>query len=436
MQRISTNLRRVVCCALACIAPLSARAQFTTIINVPPNIPNSQTIDSNTQVNMTSGSIGPVFNAGNPNGSSTNVEVNVFGGTVGAGFNAYNGSTVNLYGGTINDTIDAYSGSTFQISGGRMGDVFRGFPGSHVVISGGEFRLNGTLIEGLETVPSILPFDLPEGSVLSGTLADGTPFAFSSNDTISSFTGGDTFPSGSLELRAVALPATGPSTITLNSANALSGIRDGQTLIMQANGRIGRHFSAGWGSSVMMTGGFIDQNFEAVGASIVASGGTIGFRFDAYTGTSVMLSGNVSAQDMEAHAGSFVHFIDGVFGGYTTGITAFDGSMIHISGGQFGVLGTYDGSSVKVFGGEFRLDGVEVAFSGQVGSELPVNVPENSVLTGVFADGRTFAFSSKNSNTIANGTVTLVRADVPPIGPSTFHLPNAPPLRDCGRGKH
>ena len=61
-----------------------------------------------------------------------------------------------------------------------MGDVFGAFDGSHVTISGGEFRLDGVLVEGLETVGATLVFDIPDGALLSGVLADGTPFAFSS----------------------------------------------------------------------------------------------------------------------------------------------------------------------------------------------------------------------------------------------------------------
>jgi hypothetical protein len=50
---------------LACVGPNVARAQFTTIINVPPNIGNDQSIGSDTQLNVSAGgSIGYSFDAG------------------------------------------------------------------------------------------------------------------------------------------------------------------------------------------------------------------------------------------------------------------------------------------------------------------------------------------------------------------------------------
>ena len=118
--------------------------QFTTVINSPPSIiGESQSIGSDTQLNVfEGGSVGSRFSAGALDVVSNNVEVNVFGGSV--------------------------------------GDFFYAYPDSQVTISGGEFRLDGVLVEGLETVGATLVFDIPDGALLSGVLADGTPFAFSS----------------------------------------------------------------------------------------------------------------------------------------------------------------------------------------------------------------------------------------------------------------
>src|SRR6476620_7507854 len=106
LGRSHTNATRFIwrlltAASLACYAPEMARADFTTIINVPPNISNNQSIGSNTQLNVTAGgSVGRFFRSGNPNGTSTNIEVNVLGGFVADNFDAYAGSTVNLFGGS------------------------------------------------------------------------------------------------------------------------------------------------------------------------------------------------------------------------------------------------------------------------------------------------------------------------------------------------
>ncbi len=114
-----------------------ARADFTTIINVPPDIGNNQSIGSNTQLNITGGSIGSNFDAGASNGTSVNVEVNISGGTVGTTFEAYAGSVVNVSGGVVNSSFDAKNGSLVNISGGLIGAGFDALSGSVVNFSGG-----------------------------------------------------------------------------------------------------------------------------------------------------------------------------------------------------------------------------------------------------------------------------------------------------------
>ena len=77
------------------------------------------------------------------------------------------------------------------------GDSFNANSGSTVTISGGEFRLDGLLIDGLGTVGNAVAVNIRVGAQLSGTMADGIPFAFESGD-------GDRFAPGSLTLQAAA----------------------------------------------------------------------------------------------------------------------------------------------------------------------------------------------------------------------------------------
>ena len=235
--------------------PLPARAQFSTVINVPPDTA-PESIDSDTQLNLSDlGSLPSNFDAGVWDDSSTNVEVNILGGHAGGGLEAFDGSTVNISGGGVG-SFRAYSGSTVNISGGWVGRVFvetgatvnisgggvgegtqansgstvnisgglidsdfvansgstvhitggtvienfHANSGSDVNLYGGEFRLDGVPIAGLDTPGDTLAFNLLDGSLLSGTWADGTVFAFTSQVS-------DRFDDGTLTLRAVSLPA-------------------------------------------------------------------------------------------------------------------------------------------------------------------------------------------------------------------------------------
>ena len=64
------------------------------------------------------------------------------------------------------------------------GDSFNANSGSTVTISGGEFRLDGLLIDGLGTVGNAVAVNIRVGALLSGTMADGIPFAFESGTCI------------------------------------------------------------------------------------------------------------------------------------------------------------------------------------------------------------------------------------------------------------
>ena len=84
--------------------------------------------------------------------------------------------------------------------------------------------------------PSGPPPQLPANKLLTGTLADGTPFAFTSSE-------GDHLSSVKL-LRSNDL-ATGPPTIIVSTAAAPLGVRAGQTLTLQSGGTLPDNFNAG-----------------------------------------------------------------------------------------------------------------------------------------------------------------------------------------------
>src|SRR5687767_7340826 len=93
-----------------------SRAQFSTVISVPPDVPPFA-ISSNTQLNVYDGGTIPSgFAVGAFNGSITNVEVNVFGGRLQEHFNALAGSTINIAGGKVESFFTARSGSRVNVT--------------------------------------------------------------------------------------------------------------------------------------------------------------------------------------------------------------------------------------------------------------------------------------------------------------------------------
>jgi len=451
-----------------------AYSQFTTTLNIPsdPGIGNFQTIGSDTQVNLfDGGTIGFTVDAGVAGGTSTNIEVNVAGGFVAGHFNANSGSTVNISGGTVHVLFDAFDGSTVNISGGSVGsfftayagsmvdisggsvgssfDAFSGsavhisggsiasffeaFGGSEVTISGSDFRLDGVLISGLNVVGNTMAFDPPLGTVLSGTLADGTPFAFSSLDF-------DRIDEGTLTLAAVALPDIGSPVIMVPSEPVPLGIGIGQALVVNNGGSISDNFNAGWGSTVIINGGQVGKNFEAVGSEVTISGGSVDGLFDAFSGSVVTITGGSVGGSFQASDGSTVNIsggsVEGFFranngstvtisgGQVGRGFDAFSGSTVTISGGMIGDdFDAFSGSLVNLIGTEFVVDGINITASLLPFTPTMVNV-RDITLSGLLSDGSPFSFDLNSGNVFDQdffGTgATLVVTLVPE--PSTLMI--------------
>ena len=118
MQSSFRRIARIIVAIIMGAACESAHAQFSTILNIPPdpNIGDFAAIGSNTQLNLNDGgTIGLGFGAGSFQGTSHNVEVNINGGVV-RGFGAWAGSVINVAGGVIVN-FEANSGSRSSISG-------------------------------------------------------------------------------------------------------------------------------------------------------------------------------------------------------------------------------------------------------------------------------------------------------------------------------
>jgi hypothetical protein len=380
-----------------------------------------------------------------------NSQVTIAGGSVGDFSSSLGGSQITISGGSVGNFFEAFAGSRVAISGGTLGDRFRADDESRITVSGGEFRLDGALVEGLESIGSTRPLNLPRDGVLSGVLADGTPFAFSYDD-------GDSLPIGTLTLQKSALPSIGPAQIVASKDTVPLGIREGQALLVDASGVVGDNFNAGRGSSVSIEeGGRVGDNFEAIEAEVTVAGGAVGGAFHAFNGSQVTISGGVLGDGYGIYgvraSGSRVIMTGGevrhslsalggsdvnVAGGSVAGrFTAYDGSQVNLSGGLVGgafeafggsqvtlaggtlanVFRAIEGSRVTISGGEFYLNGDRIEGLGSDGATMRFDVPAGAVLSGVFADGTPFAFSSNDLDSLTAGTLTLHSSPLPPIGP-------------------
>jgi hypothetical protein len=286
--------------------------------------------------------------------------VNIFDGVVGDDLAAEIGSRVHISGGTVGNRLTARSGSSVVLSGGSFGDFVEASPGSALTIRGGEFRINGVPV----SVQGPGAVNIPTSGVLSGVLADGTPFAFSSSRRE------DTIASGALRLLMAGLPSVGPALINAPVDEVPMGIRDGQTLVIGSGGSVDQDFNAGWGSALRIhAGGTVGSNLEVVGGTVDILGGSVGGGLDAFVGTTInVVRGTVGE----------------VF-------TAHNGSTVNISGGTIGSnFRALAGSKVNLTGREFLLDGTPIAelFVGQ-----PIVLTERmGTLSGRLADGSAFRF--------------------------------------------
>jgi hypothetical protein len=299
---------------------------------------------------------GGVFGTASQQSNEVNVRVyasstvNISGGLVRGFFEALGPSTINISGGAVTGGFSLIQASHINLSGGSVGPGFDAFL-SNFKISGGEFRVDGVPVSGTDVIGSTRQLDLTGARLLTGTLADGTPFAFSTDD--SDFGGGET-----ITLEVKQLPTIGSAKLLASRDQLGLGVRSGQTLIVDPGGKLPDIYNAGLGSHVQVVpGGSIGAAFEAVGAAVDISGGDVG-----------------------------------------DGFQAFRGSTVNIAGGQLGIgFGAFNGAAVHVFGQAFFLDGAPISNLTPGASQSVAQ--RNATLSGVLADGTPFSFD------LSDGTI-------------------------------
>jgi hypothetical protein len=272
------------------------------------------------------------------------VEVNIYGGMVGDSFGAQSGATVNIHGGYIGDLFTAGDSSLVQIDGGTFGDRFKAVGGT-VIIRGNDFRADGYPWGDGYIQP-------PPGTVVSGVLADGTPFALFSEIFQ------DVFNPGVTHLVRTNLPAIGPALLSSPGDIIPAGIRDGQTLTILEGGLVPDYFNAGFGSTVIIEGGEVGSHFEASGATVVVNGGRVGRDMNVFAQSQVTINKGIVSGEIDVSRNSRLTLNDGVISG---GIDLYDGAMMEINGGlidgnrDVNTFQARPGSTVVMNGGELRF---------------------------------------------------------------------------------
>ena len=289
--------------------------------------------------------------------------------------------------GVVRNYFPVAKGATARLEGGAIGGPFLLDPTGKLEIAGGEFRVDGQLVAGLDAPGASLEISVPDGALLSGTLADGTPFAFSSLDQHFDFSGDDL--KGKITLIAVATPAVAPGAILAGEHPNLLGVREGQTLVVSSGDVVRDVFNIGYGARVELNaGGTIGERVEAVGAELVMTGGTLGNRFDAFDGSVISISGGNVGQLFEAHPGSQVRISGGkvgdlfsaqsesdveISGGEMTRAEIYANASFRVNGGTLGTMYLQENARMTVAGGtvnifEVKKDAHIDLFSGRLGS--------------------------------------------------------------------
>lgn len=318
------------------------------------------------------------------------------------------GGVVDMEGGMLDAGATANTGGQMTLRGGSLGRRLLAYDGSNVEVQGGEFELNGSPIASSEDVM------LGPGDVLTGTLTDGSPFAFAS-------VSGDVVEG--IRLQATTLPPTSATPIVINDATDRSGLRAGETLTLEDGGVLPQHFQS-VNAILDIDGGTVGSGLQAAGGAVNMSAGTaselellaeasghisggeVTGSVTAYEGASLQVSGNADVSRVVSTTGAVVTQT----GGWIQTLITESGSTTVFSGGSLpSSLALRTGSSISLEGGEFYLNGDPVA-AGQ-----DVLVPAGDVLSGVLADGSAIVYAGSNFG--ADITFSLV--DIAPTPAAT-----------------
>ncbi|MEO0531835.1 MAG: hypothetical protein AAF266_14865, partial [Planctomycetota bacterium] len=233
-----------------------------------------------------------------------NASLVVTGGVIGTGdsrtIDIEDGGSAEFNGGVVLSTVVVDGEATF--SGGVFDNVV-GRTDSSVTFQGAEFYRNGIPLTSLDTPGETLTTSLFEGQTITGVLADGTPFALADND-------GDSFDGvapwdRTLTLEFVPVAPAIPGEFLASASPNVVGVRNGQTVRVDAGAALSPNFTAGRGSRVIVeVGGTTSDNFEAIGSEVIIDGGDVGERFGVFEDTHVDLRAGTIGEYAAVHGGN------------------------------------------------------------------------------------------------------------------------------------
>ena len=268
-------------------------------------------------------------------------------------------SFVSITGGTLGNNATLRSGSTLVLDSGIVGQDIESEVGSTIEVNGGEFS-------------TTRPFEI---------------------DGVFNFNDGVVGPSGNFNSNSILTMSGG----TLGGLGNPGNSADVFGVANFSGGTIAPRFDAEAGSTVTITGGDFGLEFDAFGTVNISSG----------TFFTVNLTGGVSLNDSNILTG--------------TSFNAEDGSIVNISGGDFGqFFEAHGGSVVDITGGDFANDfdcqpGCLVTISGgSFGTDFNTRFNSNDGDANVTISGGTFAgfFINQGSNTeISGGDFDTFRND-------------------------
>ncbi|MCA9259304.1 MAG: hypothetical protein KDA61_08900, partial [Planctomycetales bacterium] len=337
------------------------------------------------------------------NGSTLQVS----GGRVERYLRAYAGGVIDVSGGHLEGEVQLEAGSSLSISGGSIGDGLRtGFGTADVTFYGGDFQLNGAPFTG-DTIT------LSRDDSFTGAFQDGSPFVFRRTGST------HTDQLQGVALVRVTLPEIDLVPLEVSMANdpSPSGLRAGQTLTLSGDGSLDENFEA-VDATLNVSGGRVGNGMRLAGSVLTATGGIIGDYGEALHGSVVNIDGGSVGAQFRAESGSTVNLTDGSVG---PSFFAASGSVVNLSGGSLGAtFRTEEGASLNLHGGEFQLNGVP--FLGDV---LPAMSFQENVFSGTLADGSTFVFANdagRRVNDELRGGANLIRTALPELDMSPITI--------------
>ncbi|MCA9186719.1 MAG: hypothetical protein KDA99_13925, partial [Planctomycetales bacterium] len=343
------------------------------------------------------------------------------------------GSHAEILGGQVDEFHTTYDSSMVVAGGAHDFSTVRRIRGGDITLRGSEFRINGQLSDVLNVVGSPTELDVADDAVVTGLLADGTPFLY---------TGDDIYRPTRLLLEAVELLPVDMPVIVASVDPVPTGLRDGQRLIVDQGSHIPGRFHAGWGSTVRVEkGGVMNGNMLALGSELELDGGQIA-TLELRDGSSLTVidgDAQVSLVDETSHlaiyggtlrpprgsAGLSLRGTAEVVGGIVPArMRVNSGGMASIRGGRIvGALTAFGDARVSMEGYAWHINGVPVEAPDEIGANIPISVTPGAVLTGILSDGTPLLLRNAF---VADGSLTLV--NTAPVARPSMIVASADPI--------